>query len=156
MSEGCGGCGGSGVDRRSFLSTSAVVVLGSFLAAACGDGEVGGSGLPTSPPGGIDALLIRIADFPALATVGGIARVDAGGSSPVAVTRTGASTFVAMTMICPHAAFRPIQITASGFRCPNHGAEFGPNGTWAGGQPTTDLPRFAVEYDAAAGTLRIS
>lgn len=156
MSEQCGGCGASGVNRRSFLSTSAVVMLGSFIAASCGDGQIGGVAGPALPPGGSDGLVIRLADFPALASVGGIARVDGGGSRPVAVTRTGESTFVAMTMICPHAGFQPIQITAPGFRCPNHGAEFAPDGNWVGGQSTSDLPRFTVQYDAGAGTLRIT
>jgi nitrite reductase/ring-hydroxylating ferredoxin subunit len=82
--------------------------------------------------------------------------VDGGGSRPVAVTRTGAETFVAMSMVCPHAGYRPIQIAPPGFKCPNHGAEFESDGTWVGGQRTRDLTRFAVVYDAAAGTLTIS
>ena len=149
LEDACSGCG---VDRRAFLSRSAMLVAGSLLAASCGDGEIGG----VMGPGGTDGLLVRIADFPALATVGGTARVDGGGSRPVAVTRTGADTFVALSMICPHAAYRPIQIAPPGFKCPNHGAEFESDGRWVGGQRTSNLARFAVVYDAAAGTLTIS
>jgi Rieske Fe-S protein len=148
MPDRCGGCG---VDRRAFLSKSAMLVAGSLLAASCGDGEIGG----VAGPGGTAGFVIALADFPALGNVGGTARVDGGGSSPVAVTRTGASTFVAMSMVCPHAGYRPIQIAPPGFQCPNHGAQFEPDGTWVGGQRTRDLTRFAVVYDAGAGTLRI-
>lgn len=149
-------CGGCGVDRRAFLSQSAMLVAGSLLAASCGDGDIGGAGGIFLPPGGTTGLVIRLADFPALASVGGTVRVDSGGSRPVAVTRTGPATFVALSMICPHANFSPIQITAPGFRCPNHGAQFAPDGEWVGGQPTGNLGRFSVVYDAGAGTLTIS
>jgi Rieske Fe-S protein len=145
-------CGGCGVDRRAFLSKSAMLVAGSLLAASCGDGEIGG----VLGPGGTARLVITLADFPALGTVGGTARVDAGRSRPVAVTRTGESTFVALSMVCPHAGYRPIQIAPPGFKCPNHGAEFESDGNWVGGQFTRDLPRFSVVYDAGAGTLTIS
>jgi Rieske Fe-S protein len=149
LNERCGGCG---LDRRAFLSQSAMLVAGSFLAASCGDGEIGG----VAGPAGTAGFVVSLADFPALGSVGGTARVDSGGSRPVAVTRTGATTFIAMSMICPHAGYRPIQIAAPGFYCPNHGAEFAPDGKWVGGQRTSDLPRFTVVYDAGAGTLTIS
>lgn len=156
MTERRDDCAACGVDRREFLSTSALVVFGSILAASCGDGQIGGVAGPILPPGGVGGLVVNLVDFPALATVGGTARVDAGGANPIAVTRTGASSFVALSMICPHAAFKPIQIMAPGFKCPNHGAEFASNGTWVGGQPTGNLTQFAVVYNAGAGTLRIT
>jgi Rieske Fe-S protein len=152
MAEMADRCGGCGVDRREFLSKSALLVAGSLLAASCGDGEIGGM----TGPFGTDGLVVRIADFPALGTVGGTARVDGGGSRPVAVTRTGTDTFVALSMICPHAGYRPIQIAPPGFKCPNHGAEFAPDGNWVGGQTTRDLRRFTVLFDAVEGTLTIS
>lgn len=152
MTEQTARCGACGVDRREFLSKSAMLVAGSLLAASCGDGEIGG----VMGPGGTAGLVVTVADFPALATVGGTARVDAGGSRPVAVTRTGAESFVAMSMVCPHAGYRPIQIAPPGFKCPNHGAEFEPDGNWVGGQHSRDLTRFTVVFDAGAGTLAIS
>lgn len=156
MSERIDRCGACGVDRRAFLSQSAMLVAGSLLAASCGDGDIGGAAGIFLPPGGSSGLVVSLADFPALASVGGTARVDAGGSRPVAVTRTGDTTFVALSMICPHAGYKPIQIAPPGFKCPNHGAEFEPNGNWVGGQKTSDLVRFSVAYDAAAGTLTIT
>ena len=100
--------------------------------------------------------MIVVSNFPALATIGGTARVDAGTAWPVAVTRTGAENFVALSMICTHQAFKPIQITLTGFQCPNHGALFDPFGAHVGGQPTSDLRTYPSVYDVATDTLTIS
>jgi Rieske Fe-S protein len=127
------------------------------VGTACGDGEIGGPAGPTvAPPIDGGPFTIAIADFPPLANVGGIARVDGGSATPIAVARLGASSFVAMSMICPHAGYRPISIVPGGFICPNHGAEFETDGQWSGGQPTRDLVLYVVDYDAGAGTLTIS
>ncbi len=152
MTEKADPCGACGVDRRAFLSQSAMLVAGSLLAASCGDGQIGG----VLGPGGTAGFTVTLADFPALSAVGGTARVDDGGSRPVAVTRTGPTSFLAMSMVCPHAGYRPIQIAPPGFKCPNHGAEFAPDGTWVGSQKTRDLPRFSVVFDEGAGTLTIT
>ena len=60
-------------------------------------------------------------------------------------------------MICPHAGFRPITVIPGfGFACPNHGAEFAPDGDWKGGQRTSNLRQYEVVLDSGAGTLTIS
>lgn len=156
MSERSGDCVGCGMRRREFLSSSALAILGSYLAASCGDGQIGGVTGPVQSPGGPGGLVVTLADFPALASVGGIARVDGGGANPVAAVRLGPASFAAFSMICPHAGYKPIQIASPGFRCPNHGAEFEPDGNWVGGQRTRDLTPFAVVYNAGAGTLTIT
>lgn len=146
--------------RRRFVTQALVASVGAFL-AACGDGNIGGitgsgGGGPAPAPGGGAGLTITLADFPALGSNGGIARVDGGSATPVAVTRVNASTYLAFSMICPHAGYKPIGITGSGFECPNHGARFAADGNWIGGQRTRDLNQYAVVYDAGAGTLTIT
>ena len=147
-----------GPSRREFIAQSTLAaiaaVLTSAFAAACGDGEIGGAG-PTAPPVLDNGFTIRIADFPALQQVGGIARVDGNTSNPIAVSRLGQSTFAALSMICPHAGYKPINITSTGFRCPNHNALFAPDGNWTGGQRTRDLQSYPTTYNAGAGTLTI-
>ena len=147
-----------GTGRREFISRSVLAavaaLLSSGVASACGDGEIGAAG-PTAPPVLNEGFVIRIADFPALQQVGGIARVDGNTSNPIAVARLGASTFVALSMICPHAGYKPIRITSSGFQCPNHDALFAPDGNWVGGQRTRDLQSYPTSYNAGAGTLTI-
>ena len=156
-SAACSGCSttgaaaapSAGIGRRAFLAQSAVLAAVAAL-AACG---VAGGGDVTAPTLTGPATL-KVSDYPALASVGGIALVNIGGGS-LAVARTGASTFVALSRTCPHAG-STVNISGSGFLCPNHGAQFSANGTWIGGQPTGNLHAYATTYDAAAGTITIS
>jgi Rieske Fe-S protein len=147
-----------GPSRRQFIAQSTLAavaaVLTSAIATACGDGEIGGAG-PTAPPVLENGFTIRIADFPALQQVGGIARVNSDASNPIAVSRLGPNTFAALSMICPHAGYKPINITSTGFRCPNHNALFAADGNWTGGQRTKDLQSYPTTYNAGAGTLTI-
>jgi cytochrome b6-f complex iron-sulfur subunit len=167
----CGdGCGADGKDgetryrvvgsgRRQFLTQAALAAVAAVLTAACGDGEIAGvpyGATPEQPPPVLPTgFTIRIADFPALSTVGGTARVDGNTSNPIAVTRTGTASFVALSMICPHAGYKPINIVSSGFRCPNHGAQFDSTGNWTGGQRTKDLQSYPTAYTASTGSLTI-
>lgn len=144
-----------GPDRRRFLAQVTLAAAGLVTTSACGDGVIGGPLGPRDAPPLGNALIVRIADFPALAAVGGSARVDPATSTPIAVTRTGTASFVALSMICPHASYRPIQIVSAGFLCPNHGAEFDGAGNWTGGQRTSSLRAYSVVYDEPAGTLTI-
>jgi Rieske Fe-S protein len=144
-------------DRRAFIARSVLASVAALLSQACGDGQIGGlapEGEAPPPVGG--TLVVTLADFPALGAVGGIARVDEGTASPIAVARLGTSSYAAFSMICPHAGYRPIGIVTGGFKCPNHGAEFAADGSWTGGQRTRDLRSYTVAHDAGAGTLTIS
>jgi nitrite reductase/ring-hydroxylating ferredoxin subunit len=148
-----------GPGRREFLTQAALAAVAAVLATSCGDGEIAGVAngtTPEQPPPVLPTgFTIRIADFPALSTIGGTARVDANTSNPIAVTRTGASSFVALSMICPHAGYKPINIISTGFRCPNHGAVFDSTGNWTGGQRTKDLQSYPTVYTASSGSLTI-
>lgn len=134
--------------RREFLEwTLAVIGVGAL--GACSSDTV------TTPA--ITAFTVRIADFPSLASVGGIAVVGSGGpgAEPIAVVRTSSTTFLALSLICPHQGVT-IGVSSPGFLCPGHGATFALDGTWTGGQPTTNLGRYTLSYDPASGTLQIS
>lgn len=134
--------------RREFVAASLVASVSAVLAACGGDGD----GAPTAP--GAVGLTVNLADFPALAVVGGIARVSTSGT-PVAVVRSSASTYRAFSMVCPHQG-TTINITSTGFRCPNHGATFNANGAWIGGERTSGLVEFTVSSNPTAGTITIS
>lgn len=148
--SGCESC-----SRRDFVATGALAAVGAFL-AACGSDNGGDSAAPpTAPtPPVVGGITVSLASFSALATVGGIARVTATGT-PIAVVRTGQSTYRAFSMVCPHQG-TTINITATGFRCPNHGATFNSNGGWTGGQNTSNLVELKVSANAAAGTITIT
>jgi Rieske Fe-S protein len=120
-----------------------------MLVAACG-----GTADSTAPVIGPVSLNVQVSNYPALANVGGIARVDNGGT-PVAAVRTGDTTFAAFSLICPHFGCT-VGINGSSFLCPCHGARFASTGTWIGGQHTTNLTSLATTYDATSGVLTIT
>ncbi len=138
------------LDRRAFIGNSTMLAIGALLATACGDGQIGGT---VTGPGTV-GLSVKISDYPALANVGGIAKLN-GTSTPIAVVKATATTFRAFSMICPHEG-TVIGINGSGFLCPNHEARFNGTGTWQGGERTTNLKEFAVTADLTAGTLAIN
>ena len=136
---------GSEIGRRTFLAQSALLAAATAL-AACGASDA-------TAPELTGQATIKVTDYPALSSVGGIAMVTIQGS-PLAIVRTGTSTYVALSRICPHAG-STVNQSGSGFLCPNHGAQFSANGTWVGGQRTSNLRTYATAYDATSGTLTI-
>ena len=145
-------CDAMQVSRRTFLSAATLAAVAAVLESCSGGG--GGDGV-TGPSSGGGALTVTLSNFPQLATVGGIAKVDGGVGLPTALVRTGASTFVSLSMVCTHAG-TTIGINGSGFLCPNHGAVFSSTGANIGGQPTSSLQSFSNTFNATAGTVLIS
>jgi hypothetical protein len=74
------------MDRRTFVTSTAVAGVAALLASCLG---AGGS---TGPSWFSGPLTIRTSDYPALATPGGIARTQDGNGSPVAVVRVADSS----------------------------------------------------------------
>jgi len=149
---GCAHCAGqSSTSRREFLTATAASAVAALLVTACGGGGSDSTGVVDTGP---VTLSVQVANYAALANVGGIARVDSGGT-PVAAVRTGASTFAAFSLICPHFGCT-VGITGSSFQCPCHGAQFASTGIWIGGQRTTNLSAYGTSYDATTGVLTIS
>jgi Rieske Fe-S protein len=143
--------GGQAVsDRREFLTVSAASVLTVLLTDACGGSGGGDAGVVAGPV----SFSVQVSSYPALANVGGIARVD-NGNIPIGVVRTGADTFAAFFLICPHRGCT-VGINGSSFRCPCHGATFASTGLWTGGQQTSNLAAFSTSYDATTDTLTIN
>lgn len=147
----CAGCDETtaitAIDRRSFLTRGALAAAALAL-AACG----GGAGSDVMAPSSV-SLALTVANYPALASIGGVALVSAS-SSPIAVVRTGTSSFVALSRICPHQG-ATVNISASGFTCPRHGATFNTTGAWVGGQGASSLHSYPTSYDASTGVLTV-
>jgi cytochrome b6-f complex iron-sulfur subunit len=136
-----------GIGRRTFLAQSALLAAGALLAAcAAGDATAPGTTISSTTD-------IEVSDFPALASVGGIALVNVSGN-PLAIVRTGDASFVTLSRICPHQG-STINPSGSGFLCPGHGARFSATGQWEGGERTSNMRSYATSYDAAAGTITI-
>jgi cytochrome b6-f complex iron-sulfur subunit len=133
--------------RREFIQRSALFAAAAAALAACAPAD-------STAPQLSGTVQVKVADYPALASVGGIATLRADGS-PIAVVRTGADTFIALSRVCPHQG-ATVNQSGSGFFCPGHGAQFSATGQWQGGQRTSNLHAYATSYDAASGTVTIS
>lgn len=108
-------------------------------------------------------IAITIANFPALANVGGAAgSVGVVNGGPVALVRASATTFVAFSMRCTHAG-TTVRVenyanSGSAFHCPNHGALFSNSGAVLASSPirTSPLTMLQVSYKAGEPVLYIS
>jgi cytochrome b6-f complex iron-sulfur subunit len=150
---GCGGCDGDerthateAVDRRSFLVQGAVSAALLALAACSVDATAPSSGQSIGSS-------ITVADYPELANTGGVLLAGLSGR-PIAVVRTGAASFLALSRVCPHQG-GTIGTSGSGFVCPVHGARYDSTGHWIGGQRTTDMRTYSTVYDVSTDTLTI-
>ena len=137
----------SAMDRRKFVSLGAYAAAMAAL-AACAVSD----GTNITSPGSLGTT-VKVSDFAALASVGGVAVTTIGGT-PVAIVRTTSTTFITLSRICPHRG-STVNAVSGGFKCPNHGATFNATGSWTGGQRTSSLRSYVTTYDAAAGTLTI-
>lgn len=157
-SSACAACGtrpeaapSNGIGRRTFLAQSAVLAAIAAL-NACGAAD-GGLTAPDLGSSG-SSPTIKVSDQPALANVGGVALVTLSGY-PFAIVRTGATTFLALSRVCPHQG-SIVNKTSNGFLCPNHGAQFSSTGQWVGGQRTTSMRSYTTTYDATTDTLTVA
>jgi len=143
----CGAIGGESrsIDRRNFVA-GAAALLASIALAGCGEDFL-------TSPATVPSTQLTLSDYPALATVGGVATTTVSGT-PLAIVRTGSASFAAFSRICPHQG-TTIEVVSSGFHCPRHGATFNSSGQWTGGQRTSNLKSYPVAYDQTAGTLTV-
>ena len=133
------------IDRRDFVMRAAAA-LAAVALAGCAAGS-------TTSPDSVSSTTLNLSDYPALSSVGGVATVSVSGV-PLAIVRTGSTTFAAFSRICPHQG-ATIGVTSTGFQCPQHGATFNKSGQWIGGQRTSNLTSYPVTYNATAGTLTV-
>ena len=144
------------LSRRAFLTKSTLAVAGvAALTAGCGDGQIGGVGATGPLPTG---LTLKVSTVPALATVGVLTFHPT--DLRVAVKRTGASSFLALSTTCTHEGTRiDIVNNALSFECPNHGSRFDSDGNVTRGPnasgTVTRLPILATTYNAATDILTI-
>jgi Rieske Fe-S protein len=132
--------------RRTFISQSALAAAALVL-GACGEGREFLAG--PRPLNGT----IKVGDFPALANVNGAVALTLSGT-PIAVVRTGAHSFVALSRVCPHEAALIVQ-SPPGWQCTGHGARFSLTGDWQGGQQTFDMAAYQTSYNPATDILTI-
>jgi cytochrome b6-f complex iron-sulfur subunit len=131
-----------GIDRRTFLAASMALAL-----AACSSGDAGSTG-PSSIGTTVDVTM-----YSALSSDGGVALITLQ-NTPLAIVRTSATTYLALSRVCPHQG-STLNHISGGFLCPRHGAQFDNTGKWVGGQNTSSMRSYPTMYDAATHTLTI-
>jgi Rieske Fe-S protein len=142
---GCKDC----LNRREFLASAAVAAAALASIEGCGDGQIG----PSAPAaGGSVAAQIRLSDYPGLANVGTLVRVQ---GQPIGIVRTGASSFVASSTICTHEGC-DTAVHNNQFACPCHDSLFSATGDLLRGPATRNLDRLFVVQVAGTDTLEIS
>ena len=134
------------IGRRTFLVQTGIFAAMAAL-AGCGGSDATAPTIPANSS-------INIADFPSLSSAGGVAMLSLAGA-PVAIVRTSASSFLALSRVCPHQG-GTIGESGNRFVCPVHGATFDLNGNWIGGQRTSNMHQYATSFDASTNTLTIS
>ena len=155
MTMPCENC----INRRAFFAAAANVAgLASLtVIASCGDGELSALA-PETFPGEFDPITVTVADFPPLATTGALVAIP---GRSFAVQRTGATTFLALSMRCTHQGCI-VGITSSRQQllCPCHASRFASDGAVINGPNTGDsitpLPQLTTSYDPATDQLTIS
>ena len=146
------------VDRRAFISRSTLAAVIATLYSSCGTGadilalrQRGGTNLPA---GNVN-LAIDLGQFPTLAQVGGVARVDSGTGVPVGAARIASTQFVAYALVCTHQG-STVNLVGGGWVCPNHGARYDSRGNVTLGPATLPLHALTATYDAVTNRLTIS
>jgi Rieske Fe-S protein len=137
-SGACGSC----ISRRAFLVDAATITALAALFAGCA------ADLGIADPSG--QVKVKVSDFAGLATLNQLVLID----SQRAAKRTGTATFVAFSRACTHEGTR-VNLSGSGFLCPNHGARFDNNGNVTLGPANRALSQLTTSYDAATDTLTI-
>jgi Rieske Fe-S protein len=149
------------LSRREFLTRSTLAVASvAVVAAGCGDGQFGPAALSiTTQP-----VAIKVGSFPGLATTGQLVKLPQnlrGDGIPVliAVKRTGAATFTAISTVCTHQQCE-IDVLGTRCECPCHHAKYDSDGHVTG-QPVdtqgsaTNLFAYTTSYAVATDTLTI-
>lgn len=126
-----------------------------LLAGACAILALGPAALPAAAQTAIKKLPdgrleVRLRGVPQLAKVGGAVQIGTVKGVPVGVARTGATTYTAFSLKCPHAGV-VVGRSANGWSCAAHGSEFESDGDLVLGPATKGLTK--VPARASRGVL---
>ena len=139
------------ISRRSFLGSTALVVLPA-LCGGCTDDGVETVDLPAVAN---NAIVLALAEFPMLMSAGGsIIGKASGYSNPIVIARVDGSTFAALDAICTHlrctVTYNALNLTLD---CPCHGSTYEVDGRVIGGPAPRSLTKFTASSDGTMLTI---
>ena len=115
--------------RRDALRGAAALCGLSLLALGITDAQADTRGVEQTRSG---QVRVSLSQYPALKKVGGAAYIGTVGDMPAAVARTGPRTYVAYSLLCPHAGVE-VDRSGPGWLCPAHGSRFTSSGGFVSG-----------------------
>lgn len=134
------------INRRALLSGAcallAFTTLGSFPTSASAEIRKISNG----------RLSVKLKSIPELSQVGGSVGVGNVKGKPVAITRTGKSSYIAFSLNCPHQGVK-VSKSENGWVCDAHGSEFEADGDLVLGPATTRLPRVPMKISKGVATI---
>jgi cytochrome b6-f complex iron-sulfur subunit len=139
-------------NRREFckrFASAAACTGGMALLTGCGGNPA--SSIPGTPlstlTGAVSngVVTVSIAANSPLSATGGMALVTSTAGSFL-VTRTGPTSFIAVTAQCTHEACVVSSATSSSYVCPCHGSEFDTSGRVIVGPATVALRQFQAQF----------
>lgn len=134
------------IDRRALLTGACALValsgLGVMPSAANAEIRKLGNG----------RIAVKLKSIPELSKVGGSVGVGNVKGKPVAITRTGKSTYIAFSLSCPHQGVK-VSRSGNGWVCDAHGSEFEADGDLVLGPATTRLPRVPLNISKGIATI---
>ena len=141
------------MNRRTFIANGAGLAALAAAIEACGDGTISGvaAKVPVVIPG-VDSVVVKVADFPGLATVGTLVQV----STFFAAKRLGPDTFDAFSMACTHEGTLLDIVNGQRFDCSSHGSRFDASGAVINGPAQRPLTRLVTSYDSVTDELTIN
>jgi Rieske Fe-S protein len=134
------------IERRVVLTGAcALLALGGLASVP----EVASADIQRLKKGRIS---VRLKNIPELSEVGGSVGVGKVRGIPVAVARTGASTYIAFSLSCPHQGVIVSRV-AEGWECSAHGSKFEADGDLTLGPATTRLRRVPIRVSRGIATI---
>ena len=141
--------------RRTFCvqagEAAGLAALAAMLPGCGGDSPT--SPTSSAPPlptlGGTvssGVLSVTIDPAGALGNVGGAALVQSS-NTMVLVSRTGTSTFTAVTAVCTHEGCTVTGFQNARYVCPCHGSQYSTSGAVVNGPATVALRQFATQFN---------
>lgn len=134
------------INRRALLSGACALLalssLGAFPTSANAEVRKLGRG----------RISIRLKSIPELAKVGGSVGIGNVKGKPVAIARTGNSSYIAFSLSCPHQGVT-VSKEGNGWVCNAHGSEFEADGDLVWGPATTRLPRIPMKISKGVAVI---
>ena len=137
--------------RRAFLlgmcgAAAIAVGVGPALLA---DDAMAATGIKRKKNG---QVVVTVSKVPGLSKVGGRVLLGTVKGAPVAVVRTGTSTYQALDLSCTHMGVT-VRESADGWTCPAHGSQFAEDGEVTRGPAMANLALVRSRLNARKGRL---